>query len=141
MSTERIELSDTFESACIKLAEGNPGALRVIADLAKYSTTVDPQCFWGELGPLISLDTHGIYGSRIWMLYTDVCGGGGSDVAANIVTSIKMLAVIRACQLGLLSVDKLNHAIDNRGDGIDVDAILDAVKGRLVGFCVPCSAE
>jgi len=133
----RLELTDTFADACVKMAEGNPGALRLLTELAKHSPVVDPQCAFREIGPLISLDSFGIYGARIWMLYKDVCGGDGDDLAASIVACIKTLAVLRACQLGLISRAQLNHAIDNRGEGIDVDGLLEAVKAELDDFCIP----
>jgi hypothetical protein len=70
------------------------------------------------------MDTHGVYGHRIWMLYKDVCG-------ENIEN---MLAVLRACQLGIITDQTMNHAIDNYGDGLDVPAILGKVKEQLTEF-------
>lgn len=121
---ERIELHDTLMSAVIKLCGGNPGALRACCEMAKTSPTVDPDSFAGGLGPLLSLDTQGIYGPRIWMLFSDVCE----------CDPIKALALLRAVQLGFLSESDLDHAIDNRGQGVDVDAMVAAVKGRLPRF-------
>jgi hypothetical protein len=73
------------------------------------------------------LDTLGIYEHRIWGLYKDVC-----DCHLG-----KMIAVLRANQLGQLAgvnAHALNHAIDNYGDGIDLNAVVEAVKSRLPNF-------
>ena len=45
-----------------------------------------------------------------------------------------MLAVLRARQLGLLDVDTLHFAIDNRGKGIDPVAYLKLVMDKLKYF-------
>jgi len=73
------------------------------------------------------MDTLGIYEERIWGLYEDVCGGEPG----------KVIALLRAYQLGQLAgvtLEALNHAIDNRGDGLDLEAVVEAVKGRLPNF-------
>ncbi|MCC6404818.1 MAG: hypothetical protein IT405_00290 [Candidatus Yanofskybacteria bacterium] len=61
------------------------------------------------------------------MLYSDACD---SDL-------VKMVAVLRANQLGQLAgtrADALHHAIEHRGEGLDLDAVLQAVKERLPRF-------
>ena len=102
----------------------NPGALRVCKDLLQLGDDIDPDNAFGGLGALLNLDSLGIYAERVWMFYKDVCR---EDYAT-------MLAVARAAQLGILDAHKLDHAIDNRGAGIDVPAILAAVKERLPAF-------
>lgn len=72
------------------------------------------------------MDMLGIYESRIWMLYKDVCG-------ENLE---KMLGVLRANQLGFVSSEIVNAAIDNRGAGIDVDDLFRQVKEWLPEFAV-----
>ena len=94
----------------IKMSEGNPGAVTVLMELYKETPETDPMSALGGLGPIMWLDTFGIYGSRIWMLYKDVCG---QDVE-------KTNWMIRAVQLGIMSEAELNHRIDNYGrEGID----------------------
>lgn len=56
--------NDPVEIATI-MSEGNPGALRVVMELMK--TPID--CLY-----LLSLDTIGIYGSEIYILWNDCCG-------------------------------------------------------------------
>jgi hypothetical protein len=103
-----------------KMSEGNPGALRVIMELFTEVPTIDPQNIMGGIGAILELDTLGVYGPRIWMLYKDVCG---EDIA-------KTNWMLRAWQLGIISEDELNKRIDNYGrDG--VDEIIEKVMNQL----------
>ena len=120
----RIKLEDTEFSAAMKMGEGNPGAILVCAMMLKRGGEIDPDDFAGGLGPLLSMDTLGIYGSRIWMLYKDVCG---EDLRVT-------CAVLRAHQLGYISSGALKDAIDNYGEGIDVPALVEKVEERLPNF-------
>lgn len=121
---ERIKLTDTLLDATVKLGEGNPGAISVIMQLIKNGSIIDPDAAFGEIANLLSLDSLGIYGPRIWMLYKDVCD-------QNLVNTI---AVLRAVQLGKLSENVMNHAIDNYGEGIDTKSILKIVQNELPKF-------
>lgn len=120
----RITLEDTGLSALQKLTGGNPGAVSACCEMMNASPRVDPDSALGAAAPLLGLDQHRIYGPRIWMLYSDVC-------QRNVVWA---LALLRAVQLGLMSELQLNHAIDNRGDGVDVEAMVAAVKAQLPRF-------
>ena len=123
---ERIEMTDTVVDVIIKLVEGNPGAVKVCTEMIKCGESIDPDSVWGGIGNLLSLDTHRIYGSRIWMLYKDVCG---EDLTNTV-------GILRALQLGFLKEDVLQHAIDNYGEGIDVDLLISKVKALLPRFGV-----
>jgi hypothetical protein len=106
----KIKLNDSFMDVVMKMSEGNPGAISVLMQLMKEVPTIDPANVLGGLGPILEMDTLGIYGSRIWILYKDVCG---EDIA-------KTNWMLRAWQLGLLTETELNHRIDNYGrDGVD----------------------
>ncbi len=126
MRNARIELKDTIGDMFVKMAEGNPGAITVMSRMVNEGEKIDPQSFAGGLGAIMGLDTHEIYGSRIWMLYKDVCG---EDIE-------KTLALLRAVQLGKLRDIELHHAIDFRGEGIDVDELVAVVKAELKDFGV-----
>jgi hypothetical protein len=112
------------------LAEGNIGALTVMIEMMKHGAQIDPDSALGGLGAILALDTHEIYGSRIWMLYKDVCG---QDLRTT-------LAILRAVQLGFLHESSLNEAIDSsRRPGktealIDVPALVAKVEERLPNF-------
>jgi hypothetical protein len=58
------------------------------------------------------------------LLFKDVCGQ----------SIIKTVGMLRAVQLGYCSREKLNHAIDNRGQGIDIPALMTQVRERLPDF-------
>jgi len=123
----RITLEDNAMSAVMKLAEGNPGAATVCVRLIKEAGDIDTDSFIGGLGTLLSLDTENVYGPEIWMLYKDVCKE----------SLWKTVAVLRSCQLGFLSNTALHHAINNRGDGINLDELVKQVTDTLSGFKIP----
>lgn len=106
------------------LSDGNPGAVDVLCRLLNEGPTIDPDCALGGLANLLDLDSHGIYGSRIWMFYKNVCK---QDL-------IRMVGLLRAVQLGLLEGHKLHSAIDNYGVGLDIPALIAQVKERLPRF-------
>ena len=117
-------LEDTGRDVVVKLAEGNPGAATVMMKILQEQDKIDPDAAgMGVLG-LLMFDTLGVYGSRIWMLYKDVCNSDVSEV----------LAVLRGWQLGFLSEAVLNYAIDNDGDGLDKKDIFTKVQKRLPKF-------
>jgi hypothetical protein len=105
----KIELTDNVNDIMRKMSEGNPGALRVCADILKHGGQIDPDSALGGFGAILSLDTHAIYSSRIWML--------------------------RAVQLGFLSDSVLAAWIDGEYAGsMTVDEIIEKVQNRLPGF-------
>lgn len=130
MRKTRIELNDSVMDIAQKMSEGNPGALSVILRIFSEGGAIDTQDFAGGLGSLLRLDGLGVYGSKIWMLYKDVCS---QDL-------VRLMAVVRANQLGMLSDDVLLASIDNYGRGIDVEDLLEKVKARLDGFDRPAPA-
>lgn len=126
MANERIKL-DMMADVIMVVSGGSPEAMSVCIEILKNGDKIDPDLFAGGLGSLLMLDTLGIYGSRLYMLWNDVCKRSVG----------RMIAVLRANQLGQLAgVDSktLNHAIDNCGVGINLDAVVEAVKNRLPNF-------
>ena len=126
MGGERItDLNMTYIDVVTTLSEGNPGALRVCMDILANDSKIDPQNFLGGVGTLLALDTHGVYGSNIWILYKYVC-------KANLVL---MLAVLRAVQLGIMPEIQMKDAIKaQHGHTLDVEDILVKVKKQLEEF-------
>jgi len=98
---ERIELSDSMMNIMMKLSDGNPGGLNVCMQLLQSKH--DPDSIFGGLGNLLALDTHGIYGSNVWILFKDCC----SSSILNVVT------VLRAIQLGIVPEKTVWEHIDN----------------------------
>lgn len=126
-TAERIQLSDTISSVIVKLAEGNSGAATACVELFKVSPLVDPDAMLGGVAPLLALDSPGIYGSRIWMLFSDVCG---RDAAL-------MIAVLRAHQLGFVTGAEIDNAVDGAGSGaisFDIQSVIAHVVERLPNF-------
>jgi hypothetical protein len=124
MANERISLNDSGMDVLVKMAGGNPGALTVMMGLLKEAEKIDPMNIMGGMGVILSLDTLHIYEERIWMLYKDVCG---EDL-------VKMCAVLRGWQLGMLDESSLNRAIDNNGEGVDINKLHKKVVERIDKF-------
>ena len=122
--TNKIVLTDTAEEMMVKMSEGNPGALSVCMQLLTETYKIDPDAALGGLSGILMLDTLGIYGPEIWMLYKDVCG---EDIADTIT-------VLRGYQLGFITYHQLHHAIQNGGNGLDVNDVLKQVKDELPLF-------
>ena len=122
----RITLEDSLMSIIGKLCEGNPGACEVCSQAYRSAAQIDPDAALGGLAALMDLDTMGVYGHRIWMLYKDVCHE----------SILNFHACLRAAQLGIVSERKLLDAIDNHGEGIDPEALLAAVQEQLPRFGV-----
>ena len=115
----RIEITDTIFTAISKLSEGNPGSITAMAEMMKVVPETDPQNALGVFGFLLSLDSFGIYGSDIWVLFKDICGTNPRHA----------LACLRCVQMGLLPEAELKRAI--RGEKkLDLeDLILKLSKG------------
>ena len=127
----RLAHTDDARSGIVKLAEGNPGALRVLCELFKASPTVDLEST--GFAPLVWLDTWEVYGPHIWLLYKDICG---EDI-------VRVLIVIRAAQLDIIPSSDLTTAIqlaDAPGDQAhhgflsDFDGLLEQVREHVPEF-------
>lgn len=126
---ERIQLNDSFLSIASKLSEGNPGALNVIMRMVKSSEKIDPDAAMGPFAHLLNLDSFGVYGSKIWILYKDVCG---EDL-------VNTIGVLRAVQLGMMSRGALTRAIDEsisplESVKIDIPDLLAKIREQLPNF-------
>jgi hypothetical protein len=120
------DLSLTTMDVIMLMSDGNHGAVAVMCELMQKTDKIDPDAALGGLGAILSLDTHGIYGPRIWQFYKDVCGQNLN----------RMLGLMRAVQLGYLGESKLSYAIDTHGAGLDIPALLSMVKERLPAFAL-----
>lgn len=120
----RIEPSDSIAEIMQKLSEGNIGALTVLIALVKREAAIDPDSMTAPFGTMFSLDFCEIYGSRIWVLYKDVCG-------ENL---IHFVGLLRATQLGLVCSSDVFDASDSQNVSLDLAAILAQVRAELSGF-------
>jgi len=113
------------------LAGNNPGAMNVCVLILKVGDKIDPDSADGGVMPLLLLDTLEIYDTDIWLLYKDICG---MDI-------VKMLAVLRACQMGGLAdctLESVKQSLLFVSQGVrvelDLDAILEAVQEKIPAF-------
>jgi hypothetical protein len=106
----RIKLTDSTMDAMTKMADGNPGALMAIMDIVENYSDIDPQSAMGALGAIMILDTWEIYGSSIYVLWSDKCG---KDVR-------RMLMIMRATQLGLFNQTRLQQMADDQAGQINL---------------------
>jgi hypothetical protein len=131
--SERIHLSMSTAEVVAAMSEGNPGAIAACCELLLHGEAVDPDAFHGGWAALMHCDSLGIHGSRLYCLWNDVCER----------SIVKLVAMTRAYQLGGLAgvtAEALNHAVDNRGAGIDVAAVLAAVRRELPNFALSVAA-
>lgn len=124
----RIQGNDTIQDVFVKLSEGNPGALSTMAEIYKQGPEIDPDAILGGLTPIAGLDTLGIYGTDIYVLFSDIC--------ENSIP--KMLAVLRAVQLGFFPAETVKDAAsrqDRSGAAmIPVDELYRQIQERLPRF-------
>ncbi len=100
----RINLVDTGRDILVKMADGNPGALSAMIEMLKHGETVDPQCFMGGMGAILSLDTLGIYGTEIYILWNDQCKRDTRE----------LLMLLRANQLGFVSSSEIKTVAEDQ---------------------------
>ena len=106
----RITLQDTQTDVLVKMANGNPGALQAMMSIIEKHDSIDPQALMGGLGAILILDTWKIYGSDIYILFSDKCD---RDVR-------KMLLLMRATQLGFFPQEKLQAMAADQRREIDL---------------------
>lgn len=124
----KIQLSDTGIEVIFKMSGGNPGAIVALTEIFKRGNRIDPDDFMQGMSSILLLDTYEIYGSAIYVLYSDIC-------EKNLA---KMMAVIRATQLGIFSSYILKDACSRQDYSgkklIPVDELYEKVKARLPRF-------
>ena len=116
--------TDTVQDMLVKLSDGNPGGCNVLLAILKHGAEIDPQIMMGPVGTILLLDTFGIRGSKIWVLFKDICGQHLG----------RTIGVIRATQLGILSQDQLTKAVETYRADFDVEDVVAQVKERLPDF-------
>jgi hypothetical protein len=125
----KIKLNDDIKTILFNMSDGNQGALTVLMELLKPQTNeIDPDSLLGGFGSILSLDTIGIYGTDIYVLYNDICD-------QNLTLFI---ALLRAHQLGLIN-DVLLRDVSGRQDRsgkelINTEEIYNQVKKELPNF-------
>ena len=124
---ERIQFTDSWADICVKLCDGNCGALDACAMLLERGDRFNMASPLGLLQAFLALDSAAIFGPKLWLLWNDLCGRD----------TLKMLAACRALDAGLLSATRLHLEIEDvkRGKGaIDHAALLDQLRKRWPDF-------
>lgn len=127
MAHERITLHMTGREIMLAIGESNPGAISIVAQLLNEAHRIDPDNLFGGFGPLMTLDTLGVYGYRVHVLCKDICG---NDLR-------NMIAVLRGFQLGYLSKEEIHKSIDKESRTFDLDKVIRQVEDRLPSFMRP----
>lgn len=122
----QIGLHNTLQDVVRYVTEGNPGALRVCMEILRNDKIIDPDSAMPGLGTLLGLYDMDIKGSKIWVLFKDICKCKLSH----------FLGLLRANQLGYLSGSNIHSAINNSRDKLlfDKEDMLKKVKDRLPNF-------
>ena len=94
----KINLADSIMDVTKKMSDGNPGAVATILEIIEQGKSIDTESAFGDLGPLLLLDTLGIYGTDIYILYNDKCK---KDVR-------ELIMLLRAYQLGFIDSKNIN---------------------------------
>ncbi|QSW90730.1 hypothetical protein J0383_07940 [Flavobacterium endoglycinae] len=127
MKNNKIQLGDSTMKAVVKMADGNYGAVTPLLELLE-SDHIDPDNALGGIGVLLFLDSLGIYGTDLYVLYSDICG---QDI-------VKMIAVLRATQMGIFETWTLKDACSRQDfsgrDLVPVNELYEKVKERLPRF-------
>jgi hypothetical protein len=123
-----IKGNDSIKDVVIKMSGGNPGAINALFEIINHCPQIDPDNLMGGIGTILLLDTYNIYASNIYVLWSDICE---RDI-------VKMIGVLRACQMGLFPSSILKDAC-NRQDFsgknmIPLDELLGKVKEALPNF-------
>lgn len=128
MNETRIELTDTAQDMLFKMSDGNPGAITTMVELLQCNASIDPESAFGNIGAIITLDSLNIYGTDIYVLWSDICNKD----------TTKMIAVLRASQLGLLPSVTLKDACSRQDysgkEMIDVEDMYKQVCDQLDSF-------
>lgn len=126
----RIEATDNGQSMVVKMSDGNPGVMQALMLLlSKGCEEIDQDNMLKPFGPLLSLDTLGIYGTGIYILWNDKCK---RDIR-------RLIMLLRATQLRLLPSTKVQEMANDQMRQINLSAdewaeLDSAVVDRLPGF-------
>lgn len=130
MKNSRLDLDKSMIENIIELSDGNPGALVAMQKLVNSTIDKDAKILKG-LNVLMDLDSAGIYGTDIYVLFNDICHSVVLDV----------MTLLRGMQLGFVDQVILAdacHRQDRSGaDTITFDFIASTywkVKKELPNF-------
>lgn len=100
----------------LEFCDGDCDATTVIVKFVSRSHFIDPSINAKDL--ISQMKEYGITKERICRFYRDVCGEEFG----------RMIGLLRACKLDIITQSALLHAIDNNGEGINVDEVVNKVR-------------
>lgn len=120
----------------ISLSDGNPGAATCLMEMYNSAEIVDPQHMLGGVGAILQFDTYGIYGTDIYILWSDQCNRD----------TRRLHVLMRATQLGIFDLSRLKELAgdQDRTNIISEDefvALDEQVCERLPEFMKPDGYE
>ncbi len=129
MGEQRINGNMNLMESVLAVSNGNPGAITSCMMLANNAAKIDPDNVFGAFSALTDFDEVGIYGSKIYDLYTGVCYS----------SPVNLFALFRHRQLGLgTTVEDIHRFANARDNGerirIDFSKIISEVQGRVSHF-------
>lgn len=74
----KIQLTDDTMEILYKMSEGNPGAISILTKLLSKETT--QELVDSIINVILPLDTLGVYGSKLYMLWVDACDNNTDKV-------------------------------------------------------------
>jgi hypothetical protein len=104
----RIVGTDNAMNMIAKMSDGNPGALGVLMGVVSKGKEIDPMDFMNGMGAILNLDTLGVYGTGIYILCSDQCGG---DIR-------EFMMLLRANQMGFVSDERMKAVAADQTDKV-----------------------
>lgn len=120
----RLNLQQSMLEVISVMSEGNPGAISVLSQFLAEGPSIDPDDIFKGFGSIMGLDNLDLYRPKIWMLYKDVC-------KEDICTTICLL---RSVQLGITTEQDIKHAVENYGEGLNLEDVRQKVSELLPNF-------
>ena len=102
----RLKLNHNTQEIILNMSDGNPGAMTACIELIKK----------GGIGTLLTCDVLGLYGSELYMLWSDCCG-------RDLVKMIKVLELVR---FGKITKEEFWRRVKGEGYGLSFDDLLQA---------------
>ena len=127
MSDTRITMNDSGQEILIKMCDGNPGALTAMMEIMQKGASIDSDAA-SPVSSILLLDSCGIYGTDIYVLWSDICNRN----------TVHMMAILRATQLGLFDRSTLKDACSRQDysgkEMVPITELCEKVLIRLPSF-------
>lgn len=122
----KLDLMDNSYGAITKLVSGNPGAVNALTAMVLLMQKVDPSNPLGNSFPILAFDAVEIYGTDIYVLWSDVCHKDSSMT----------IAVLRAVELDIITPEVVREAasVQDFSSSLPLESILEDVKKLVPDF-------